>query len=216
MTQHRDPDGPALGLPHPDTDPTYGRLRAALGATGAGLAPRPGWEQKVWARIDAEAGGAREPAPRWGRLVGGGAMVAAAAVAMLLWAPWRDRPQPARDLVAQAPTIEIQKGTQVLRSTAAAPGDTVVIRHSVVGASVWIYRGDGSLVLACDAIRHAPPRCQPHGDGVMVAHVLEAADTHHVVTASASGTVPPDTLDGALAALTRAGVPFRRDELDVR
>ncbi len=196
----------------PDADPAHERVRSALAETGSGLAPRPGWEDAVWARID---GGGRR---RWGWLAGGAAL-AAAAIVLVVWAPWRDRAAGRDDRLGDRvamvePTIEIRKGAQVMRGTSAAPGDSAVVRHASAGALVWVFRGE-TLQLACDAGHAAPPGCRRDGAGVVVDVVLDRPGTYHVLTA-AGALAAPATLDAALAALTTGGVRFRHDELDVR
>lgn len=201
-TLDRDPD-----------DPAHAPVRAALAETGADLQPKPGWEAKVWERIDADAGNsggtARGRRAVW--LVGGG-VLAAAAVALVVW--WAGDGRRERVAVADA-SLEIRRSAQVIRGTSAAPGDTVVVHYPAPGAAVWIYRGESSLVLACDATRVAAPACRRDGAGVVVEVVLDRPGTYHVLTTVGTAAAPA-TLDDGLAALTTAGARFRHDELDVR
>lgn len=202
-TLDRDPD-----------DPAHARVRAALAETGAGLEPKPGWEAKVWERIDAEegtSGGSARSSRRAIWLVGGG-VLAAAAIALVVWRGGGGRRE--RDVVADA-SVEIRRSATVVRGSTAAPGDTAIVHYAARGAVVWIYRGESTLVLACDAGRVAPPACRRERDGVVVEAVLDRPGTYHVLTAV--GTLAaPATVDEARAALTTAGVRFRHDELDVR
>lgn len=208
-TLDRDPD-----------DPAHAPVRAALAETGADLQPKPGWEAKVWERIDAGASGAtnrsglsggkaRNRRAAW--LVGGG-VLAAAAVALVVWRGGGGGRE--RVAVADA-SLEIRRSSQVVRGTSAAPGDTAVVHYAARGAAVWIYRGESTLVLACDAATVAPPACRRDGDGVVVEVVLDRPGAYHVLT-SVGTAAAPATVDDAIAALTTAGVRFRHDELDVR
>jgi hypothetical protein len=202
-TLDRDPD-----------DPAHAPVRAAIAETGGGLQPKPGWESKVWDRIDAEAksmagGQARSRRAVW--LVGGG-VLAAAAIALVVWRGGGGRRE--RDVVADA-SLEIRRSATVVRGTAAAPGDTAVVHYAARGAVVWVYRGESTLVLACDATKVAAPACARDGAGVSVEVVLDRPGTYHVLTAVGT-LVAPASVDDARAMLTTAGVRFRHDELDVR
>ncbi len=206
----------------PDADPALAPVRDALAETGASLVPKPGWEQAVWDRIDAERVDARRGVGARRRWLAGGAVLAAAAIVLLVWRPWRGSEERARggdpQVAVAEPTIEIRRSATVVRGAAAAPGDSAVVRHAGAGAVVWIYRGESTLVRACDAGRLAPPACRADGVGVVVEHVLDRPGTYHVLTAvgSPDTLAPPDTLDAALAVLTTASLHFRHDELDVR
>lgn len=207
-TLDRDPD-----------DPAHAPVRAALSETGADLQPKPGWEAKVWERIDAGAGssGGRAQLPNVARrraawLVGGG-VLAAAAIALVVWRAGGEGRE--RVVVADA-SLEVRRSSQVVRGTAAAPGDTAVVRQPAAGGVVWIYRGESTLVVACDVGRVAGPACRREGAGVTVELVLDRPGTYHVLTMSGASGAAPATVDEALAALTTAGARFRHDELDVR
>jgi hypothetical protein len=202
-TLDRDPD-----------DPAHAPVRAALAETGADLLPKAGWEAKVWERIDAGAGGgtARHRRAVW--MVGGG-VLAAAAIALVVWRGGGGGREPVA--VADA-SLEIRKGTQVVRSTAAAPGDTAVVRHPAAGGVIWIYRGESTLVMVCDAARVAPG-CRRDSAGVVAEVVLDRPGTYHVLTSVGTPTTTaaaPASVDETRALLTTAGVRFRHDELDVR
>jgi hypothetical protein len=205
-TMDRDPD-----------DPAHAPVRAAIAETGAGLQPKPGWELKVWERIDAEprsmAGGqARSRRAVW--FVGGG-VLAAAAIALIIWRGGGGRREAGGNEVVADARLEIRHSATVVRGTAAAPGDTAVVHYAARGAVVWIYRGESTLVLACDSAHVAPPACTRDGDGVSVEVVLDRPGTYHVLTAV--GTLAaPASVDDARAMLTTAGVRFHHDELDVR
>jgi hypothetical protein len=201
---------------NPD-DPAHAPGRAAIAETGGGLHPKPGWESKVWERIDAEttsmAGGhARSRRAVW--LVGAGVLAAAAAIALVVWRGGGRSDPDQRVVVAEA-TLEIRHSATVVRGTSAAPGDTAVVHHGARGAVVWVYRGESELVLACDAARVAAPACTRDRDGVSVEVLLDRPGTYHVLTAAGTLVAPP-SVDDARAMLTTAGVRFRHDELDVR
>lgn len=210
MSIDDDNEGPMIGLPDPDSDPAHARVRAALGQTGAALAPPPGWEQKVWARIDADeaAPPSRADAPgasRRGWWLGGAAL-AAAAVILLVLHPWRTEPTspPATggevaSIEMPAASITFRQGAQVMRGTTAAPGETMVIRHDQPSVRVWIYVDD--TLLSSGGAAHEV--------------VLERPGTYHVLSV-ASDRAAPATLDAALASLLRDGTSHRRTAIDVR
>lgn len=192
--------GPAIGLADPDHDPAHARLRTALGETGGSLAPKPGWEERVWERIEAEArGGGRV---RWGWFASG-AMAAAAAVTLLVWQPWAGEQVtsgPAGDRVALVtPTITIRAGAQVMRSTEVAPGNILTVHYEVRDAAVWVYL-DEQLV---------------HEGGGKVELVLDRPGTYHVISTVGPRKAHAD-LDAALAALVTERVVHHRKEIVVR
>ncbi len=202
-------------------DPAHAAVRAALAETGQGLEPKPGWEAKVWEEIDGAGGDARGSGGTARRrralwFVGGGGVLAAAAIALLVWRAGGEGREP---IVVADASLEIRRSAQVIRGTNAAPGDTAVVRHPAAGGVVWIFRGESTLVLACDAGRLAAPACRRDGDGdgdgVVAELVLDRPGTYHVLT-SVVGLPPPATVDEARAALTTTGARFRHDELDVR
>jgi hypothetical protein len=191
----------SIGLGDPDHDPEYARLRAALGETSASLAPPSGWEAKVWERIEAEPTRSRA---RWGWFASG-ALAMAAAVALLVWQPWRGD-DPARSgagagaaLVALAPDITIRSGAQLMRSDEAAPGDSLLVQFGVAGAAVWVYFDEQLM----------------HQGGARVELVLERPGTYHVISTVGPRTAPA-SLDAALAALVTGGVRHHRREIVVR
>lgn len=199
MSNDEDVKGLSIGLGDPDSDPAHARLRAALGESGASLAPPPGWEARVWERIDAQA----EPAPhraRWGWFASG-AMAAAAAVALLVWQPWGGGAamRPPVEVAALAPEISIRSGAQQMRSDQAAPGDTLLVQHGVDGAEVWVYFDEQLM----------------HEGGARVELVLDRPGTYHVISTVGPRTAPP-SLDAALAALVTGGVRHHRREISVR
>jgi hypothetical protein len=200
--------GQLLGLPDPDGDPVHARVRAALGETGASLAPKPGWEEKVWAQIDA-GGTAATPAqplaasPRWGWFASGAMLAAAAAVALIVWQPWGGDDAAKREAgveqVAMAPTISIRQGAQVMRGTTAAPGDTLEVRNEIANAVLWVYF-EGTLLVE---------------GGARLEVLLERPGTYHVISTTGPRRAPT-ALDAALASLVTAGASHRRDVVEVR
>lgn len=198
-------------------DPAHAAVRAALAETGQGLEPKPGWEAKVWEQIDgagADARGSGGTARRRRALwfVGGGGVLAAAAIALLVWRAGGAGREP---IVVADTSLEIRRSAQVIRGTTAAPGDTAVVRHPATGGVIWVFRGESTLVLACDASRLAATACRRDGGGVVAEVVLDRPGAYHVIT-SVGGMAPPASVDEARAALTTVGARFRHDELDVR
>jgi hypothetical protein len=143
----------------------------------------------------------------------GGGLLAAAAIVLVVWRAGGAGRE--RDAVAVA-SIEIRRSAQVIRGTAAAPGDSAVVRHPAAGGTVWIYFGESTLLAGCDATKVAGPACARDGAGVVVDLALARPGTYHVLTSVGSRQPAPPTVDEALAALTKAGVPHRHDEIDVR
>lgn len=194
--------GQELGLPDPDHDPAYERVRATLATTGADHMPRAGWERDVWAKIDAN----HAPNPRrLGGFVAGGLALCAAAILLLVWSPWRAAPRHATtaamggDVVAVITQIE---GPAKRRAAGMyVNGDSIHVAYPVKGGVVWIYRGEKHLLLACTA---SP--CEA---------TASSTETYHVITAITS-MAPPATLDGALAELTRSGARFKHQSIDVQ
>jgi len=220
-----------LGPGDPDRAPAYERLRQALRETGAGLAPRPGWEDRVWAAIDGGAttprpgpGRVREAAPRWRRGVIAAGVALAAAAALLLWHPWRHAPAPPPSTGTGGGTtpvdplvavrIEPVRGEVQMRADGWAVGDSVSVDAPVAGASVWVYRGEDRLLLACSARALHGPACRPSGAGVAALVRLDVPATYHVVVAIGAGEAPT-TYDEALAALARGDLRHQRRDLEV-
>lgn len=195
--------GPLIGLPDPDSDPAHARLRAALGETGASFAPRPGWEDRVRARIDADEAAppsraaVRGPSRR-GWWIAAGALAAAAAIFLVL-SSRRDPDGPIVAKVELDPSITFRQGAEVMRSAAAAPGDTMIVRQDAPTARVWIYLDDALI-----------------SEGGAVHEVLLARPGTYQVVSVVTGAPAPATLDAALASLVRGGVLHRRHTIDVR
>ncbi len=235
MSNQHDDDrvpGQTLGLPDPDHDPAYAHVRAALTGTGADHAPKPGWEDAVWARIDGAAGGLA-PAPpaargrrTMRRLAACGLAVAMAAAAVLVWRPWRPGPDQdgrharARGSAAAGSDLVAARLTRVpgaarVRADGWSVGDTVRVEHLAAGAAVWIYRGEDRLVVACEPAASAGPACHPAGEGVIASATLDVPGTYHVIAAVGAG-VAPASYDLALAALGRAQIrPALKQSIEV-
>lgn len=206
------------GLPDPHTDDCadcqaaraeYERLRAAIADTGAAYVPRAGWEARVLAELDRGATASKPSRAPW--LIGGAALAAAAA--LILW--WQLGRSRATD-DARVAQIETVRGSQIVRGAAPAVGDGLRVRYDGDRAAIWIYRND-RRVLACSRIEDPRTSGTPDGTCTLTARRVLAdldgltAATYVVVTAQTDMRAP-DTLDLAIASLTRADArPMQRE-----
>jgi Putative zinc-finger len=127
------------------------------------------------------------------------ALAAAASVALFV----RPSPSPHHgdppDQLAVA--YDIERGPHAMRGQTAHVGDTL---HLHSGATVWIYRGDHELALACAP--SAP--CALH---------VTAIGAYSIVTLAGAAIPPPHgSLDDDVAAAVEAGAKYRTEQLDVQ
>jgi hypothetical protein len=127
------------------------------------------------------------------------ALAAAASIALFV------RPSPSphhRDPVDQlAVAYDIERGPHAMRGQTAHVGDTL---HLHSAATVWIYRGDHELALAC-----APNMpCDLH---------VAAIGTYSIVTLTGTAIASPHgSFDDDVAAAVEAGAKYRTEQLDVQ
>ncbi|HEY1552034.1 MAG TPA: zf-HC2 domain-containing protein [Kofleriaceae bacterium] len=127
------------------------------------------------------------------------ALAAAAAIALFIRpSPPAHREAPA-DLLAVA--YDIERGPHAMRGQSAHVGDTLHLRSH---ATVWIYRGDHELALAC-----AP-------DASCDLHVAAIGSYSIVTLTGASTRAPHGNLDDDVAAAVEAGAKYRTEQLDVQ
>jgi hypothetical protein len=167
-----------------------------------GAAPPAGWQAGVWAGI-----ARRRSRQRWGGVTL--ALAASAAVLFLVLYP----PRPGGPLVVE---LRRERSGASVRGDF-APGDTLVIEvrplaRSAV-AELRLYRGDGSLVLACD--RLAP--CARGAERLTARVPVAEAGLLRVLVVRAPAAPAAGRYDRDLAALIESGgeILFSR-LLDVR
>lgn len=219
--EHFDREGLArqeAGKPDPHVDgcsdcqttrATYRLMTDALGDVGGELFPRVGWEDEVLAKVRAPSAGRRRPSRWWMGAGVGGALVAAAVIALVIGGR-----KPAPELAS----ISRVAGGAVVRGGAAdwTAGDTIAARSRAAGGAVWIYRGD-ALLLACSADTIAPPTCARDGAGVRTALVADKVGTYDVIAFDrAAPGLAPASVDEANALLIRQGLRPRTAHFDVR
>lgn len=126
------------------------------------------------------------------------ALAAAASIALFV------RPSPSPHHAGGDPlatSYDIERGPNAMRGQTAHVGDTL---HLHAHATVWIYRGDHQLVLACAA--DAP--CELH---------VAAIGAYSIVTlAGAVIPSPHGSFDDDVAAAVEAGAKYRVEQLDVQ
>lgn len=185
----------------------YQKLREALAETGGEHAPRPGWEDRVFAAIDREAAAPRPSRRAWWAAAGALAVAAGA----ILW--WQLGRTPPRDQAVAE--VEILRGETVVRARGAAVGDGVRATEPGPRGAVWIYRGD-ALALACSRVEGPPTagRCTLTATAITAELRELGAATYTVVRAQTEQRAPA-TLDLALALLARAEARARTLELVV-
>lgn len=141
------------------------RLRREIGAAGAEDEPPPGWEARVWQRIER-----RRSRPRWAwALAPLGAAVLAATLFLVLRTP-------------AAPSLiqEIVGGEAVVRAASAHPGDRLEVRVETAGfahAELRVYRNQGELLLRCPG----GPSCERTRNGISASLVFPSAGEYQAV-----------------------------------
>jgi hypothetical protein len=127
------------------------------------------------------------------------ALAAAASVALFVRSSPPAHPSEQPDQLAVA--YDIERGPHAMRGQTAHVGDTLHLRSR---ATVWIYRGDHELALACTP--NAP--CDLH---------VAAIGSYSIITlAGAAIPAPHGSLDGDVATAVEAGAKYRTEQLDVQ
>ncbi|HEX4453649.1 MAG TPA: zf-HC2 domain-containing protein [Kofleriaceae bacterium] len=143
------------------------------------------------------------PSPQRRRVAIGAAGVVALAAAASIALFARPSPSPHHGDPADqlAVAYDIERGPHAMRGQTAHVGDTLHLRSP---ATVWIYRGDHELALAC-----APnTSCDLH---------VAAIGSYSIVTlAGAAIPAPHGSLDEDVAAAVDAGAKYRTEQLDVQ
>jgi hypothetical protein len=127
----------------------YERLRTGIAGLGADDEPPPGWQARVWKRIE-ERQERRKRHGWWLRLA---LPAAVGAVAASLLAIFLLRPVPP----AAPPSLlaEIEAGATVRRGTEAQPGDLLRLTATTGEApyaELRVYRNDAEMVLRCSTV----------------------------------------------------------------
>jgi hypothetical protein len=202
-----------LGEPDPHRDTCVACRRAhkardemiaALPLVGATTGGDPGWEARVWSRIER-----LERRPLWRRRwCQSGGVAAALAVALLWFFIMRgDRPDDLR------PRIEVVPGEVAMRSTSPRVGDRV--RFLVPPADeVRIYRAD-HLVLRCP-VGSSGGGCTSDARGLIAETLLATAGDYQLVMVKSATADPVGRLDRDLGAIVSAGGDYQITELSVR
>jgi len=224
------------GLPGPavsdETAARYAQLQSLikdLPATPAGVASRGGWEQDVFAAIDAAEAEPEAPrnlaslpltnpaAPkrmarsrRWGVTI---ASVATAAGVVILLAVYRHRGAPVVPTLA----FEVQSGSRLQRGAAASVGDTLIVRGVVEGSGeLRIYDAAGAEQARCTA--PAPGCTVERADKrttLQLTMPLRAPGALRAVLFAAPLGGPPRGIDLDLEAAIRAGIARTPRDLEV-
>lgn len=120
------------------------RLRAGIAALGAEHEPPPGWQARVWERIEERKERRRRHRP-W--LLWMVPAVAGAAAVLIVLFLLRPSPEAPPSLVAQ-----IESGDTVRRGEEAQPGDLLRLSAATGDApyaELRVYRNDAEMVLRC-------------------------------------------------------------------
>ena len=164
-----------------------------LPLVGAGRTGDPGWQAKVWQRIDGE----QDRVPRRWRWQIGGALAAACVVA-LWFAVGRER--------SERPDVTVIAQGEVKRANDAHVDDRLRVRVGKTSA-VWIYCA-GRLISHCWP-GDASEACTPDSQGMVAEIPLSVRGNYDVLVIDVPVAPPVGKLDTDLAALKRAGVdPF--------
>jgi hypothetical protein len=180
------------------TDPMRDRMEQAIARLGAEREPPPGWQARVFARLER-----RRAVRMWFAIA---ALAAAAAcVALALRGP---RPG------ALSMTAELTRGPRIMR------GDASEIRAAAQGGAgrlaIWVYRNGRELVATCPG--HAGCHGDGRGDALGLELPVERTGTYQVVAVSAAARlpVPAGSYDADLAAVIDAGANWTGRQLDLR
>jgi len=230
LARERGQPGPAVS---DETAARYAQLQSLikdLSATPAGVASRVGWEQDVFAAIDAAEAEPEAPrnlaslpptnpaAPkrrsprsrRWGVTI---ASVATAAGVVILLAVYRHRGAPVVPTLA----FEVQSGSRLQRGAAASVGDTLIVRGVVEGSGeLRIYDAAGAEQARCTA--PAPGCTVERADKrttLQLTMPLRATGALHAVLFAAPLGGPPRGIDLDLEAAIRAGIARTPRDLEV-
>jgi len=215
------------GLPRPAvsdaTAALYAQLQSLikdLPATPAGVASRVGWEQDVFAAIDAaeaEPGAPRNPASlppptpaapqrmsrsrRWGVAIASVAIAAGVAVAL---AVYRHRGAPAVPTLA----FQVELASRPHRTSDTSVGDTLIVRGVVKGQGELRVYGDAGVEDA--RCRGPAPGCTIDRSGertaLQLTMLLRAPGALRAVLFAAPLGEASRGLDGDLEAARRAGI----------
>lgn len=144
----------------------YERLRQEIGEVGLEEEPPPGWEARVWQRLEE-----RRRRPRWLWIFT--PLGAAALAATLFFALPRT---PSTPSLVQ----EIVGGETVVRAASAHPGDRLELRAETAGsphAELRVYRNDRELLLRCPG----DSSCERTGSEIHAALTFPSAGAYQAV-----------------------------------
>jgi hypothetical protein len=183
----------------------YERLRQDLAALDAEEEPSPGWEARVWQRIE-------ERKPRRSPWLWVLAPLGAAALAATLFFAIPRTPA--------TPTLfqEVVQEGSVRRAESATPGDRLVLRAGTGEAGhaeLRIYRNGRDLLLRCPGA----PACGLEEDEITISFLLPSPGRYQAVLLLDDEPLPPPGkgLDpDAGAALDRGAKVLLGTEIDVR
>jgi len=182
----------------------FERLSKEIAIIGEDDEPPPGWQARVWDRVQA-----RRRRPFWSWVL---APLGAAALAGILFFALPRTPS--------APSLvqEIAPGDTVHRSAAAAPGDRLLLRAETAGsphAELRIYRNGRDLLLRCPGAAS----CHRRGSELRVDLTLPSAGSYQAVLVLDDQPLPPpqNGLDSdAGAAFAQDAEVLLGDEITVR
>ncbi len=181
----------------------YERLSKEIALIGWDDEPPPGWQARVWDRIQEQ----RRPFWKW--------LLAPLGTAALATALFFAIPR-----TPSAPSLvqEIAPGEAVHRSASAAPGDRLTLRAETASsphAELRIYRNGRDLLLSCPGAT----ACRQAGSELRVTLTLPSAGTYQAVLVLDDQPLPPPRtgLDSdAGAAFAQGARVLLGDEITVR
>lgn len=144
----------------------YERLRQEIREVGVEEEPPPGWEARVWQRIEE-----RRRRPRWAWVLA--PLGAAALAATLFFALPRT---PSTPSLVQ----EIVGGETVVRAASAHPGDRLELHVETAGAryaELRVYRNERELLLRCPG----DSSCERDGSEIRVSLTFPSAGEYQAV-----------------------------------